>query len=321
MLLKHTQFDRDSTNSLKYTDILENKVSTLMNKGIHIKDIRIGAVENRKRGENDNIFTVPITVNVFSEWFQDYSVDLLKDINVFLTNYCWLTSNIAELPSIEIKVLLEGPYRVASGSMVTTLNPYIPLAQPYNVAPWNYTGTEFVASMPSNVTDWILVELRSGITGATKVATRAAFLLSSGAVVDIDGVSPIKFNIRSGDYYIVIRHRNHLAVMSANPVSITTDSTLYDFTTDSSKYYEGVYSIYFPDPAWVDLGDGKLCMVGGDCDASGGITGTDDMIMFNAQAQHLSGYIRADVNFDTIPSIVDQYIAFNNIWKITKVPD
>ena len=48
---------------------------------------------------------------------------------------------------------------------------YIPTTQPYNIAPWNYTGTESVTTIPnSNVIDWVLVELRE-TTGGPETAT------------------------------------------------------------------------------------------------------------------------------------------------------
>ena len=72
-----------------------------------------------------------------------------------------------------------------------------------------------------DIVDWVLVELRTGTAAGTKVATRAAFLKSDGTIVDTDGTSPVQFTgLSAGNYYIVIRHRNHLAIMSAisNPI-------------------------------------------------------------------------------------------------------
>ncbi len=40
-----------------------------------------------------------------------------------------------------------------------------------------------------------------------------------------------------GQYYIVVRHRNHLAIMSKLPVALSGSSTLYDFTTGLDKAY------------------------------------------------------------------------------------
>jgi hypothetical protein len=158
---------------------------------------------------------------------------------------------------VNIKVFLQGPF--AAGSMATTLrtNGLIPLAHPYGGAPWSYAGTEAVGAIPANVVDWILIELRTGTTGATKVATRAAFLKSDGTVVDLDGVSPVTFGgIVAGNYYIVVRHRNHLAVMSAASVPVSASSSLYDFTTAQTQAFgtsplallsAGVFGMYAGD--------------------------------------------------------------------------
>jgi hypothetical protein len=88
--------------------------------------------------------------------------------------------------------------------------------------------------------DWVLLELRSDSTGASKVATRAALLKSNGTVVDLDGTSPVQFpGLMPGSYYVVVRHRNHLAVMSASPVALTASSVPYDFTSGLNKFYGG----------------------------------------------------------------------------------
>jgi pimeloyl-ACP methyl ester carboxylesterase len=122
----------------------------------------------------------------------------------------------ADKIQLNVKAFLEGAY--SSTGMITELNTqdYIPLTQPYNKAPWNYTGNETVTSIPDEIVDWVLVELRSGIENSTKVATRAAFIKNDGWIVDTDGASPLSFyGISEGNYYIVVYHRNHLSIMSA----------------------------------------------------------------------------------------------------------
>ena len=103
-------------------------------------------------------------------------------------------------------------------SMTTNLNAlnYIPKKQPYNITPFNYSGTESVSAIPPNIVDWILIEIRKGIDGNTTIARRAAFLKNNGLVVDLDGNSPLRFDfLPEGAYYIVVKHRNHLSVMSS----------------------------------------------------------------------------------------------------------
>lgn len=142
--------------------------------------------------------------------------------------------------TVNTKVLLQGAYN-GTGSMNATLNTagYLPLVQPYSGAPWNYAGTESVASIPNvNVVDWVLVELRTGTASATMVARKAGFVLKSGAITGLDGVTAMTFpGMDLGNFYIVVRHRNHLPIMSAAAESLNSISLLYDFTTASNKAY------------------------------------------------------------------------------------
>ncbi|OJU47861.1 MAG: hypothetical protein BGN96_05740 [Bacteroidales bacterium 45-6] len=141
----------------------------------------------------------------------------------------------------KVKALLKGP--LSGTTMSTTLNTanLIPLTQPYSGAPWNYAGTstESVTAIPANVTDWVLVELRDATTPATVVATRAAFILSDGNIVDVDGVSPVEFtDIAAGNYHIAVKHRNHLAIRTATAQALggsASGATLYDFTTAQTQ--------------------------------------------------------------------------------------
>ncbi len=89
--------------------------------------------------------------------------------------------------SLHLKVFLGGPF---NGSVMNAdLNSILPLAQPYNVAPFNYSGTENVSSIPgTDVVDWLLIELRDAsspgaATSGTMLAQKAAFLKADGSVV------------------------------------------------------------------------------------------------------------------------------------------
>jgi hypothetical protein len=142
--------------------------------------------------------------------------------------------------TLDLTAILQGPYTgSAMGTSLRTLG-HLPAAQPYSGAPWSYAGTEYSAEPPLDAVDWVLVELRSGLTGSTKVASQAALLKSNGSIVAADGSPMLGFRgIESGSYNIVVRHRNHLAVMTAAPLAITTGTAQYDFTTALSKYYGG----------------------------------------------------------------------------------
>lgn len=133
------------------------------------------------------------------------------------------------MPTLDITALLEGPYDAGTNTMSTTVSGLasFPLTQPFNTAPYNYAGMEQISSVPSGVVDWVLVTLRKDLNPsspdpatAVDVASRAALLKTDGSIVDLNGSSSLGFSVEPGDYYIVVEHRNHLAIMSPNAVTI-----------------------------------------------------------------------------------------------------
>ncbi|MCU7614279.1 Ig-like domain-containing protein [Chryseobacterium sp. GMJ5] len=120
------------------------------------------------------------------------------------------------------------------------VNNLIPSTQPYNTAPFNYAGTETIATPATvladlgnnSIVDWVLVELRSAVDPTVIIATRAGLLQRDGDIVEVDGTSCLKFNIdANAPYYVAVRHRNHLGAMTATPVLFNTASTTADLTT------------------------------------------------------------------------------------------
>lgn len=225
----------------------------------------------------------------------------------------------ATVPSItaNIKVFIGGAYNGAGG-MVTTLNAdsLIPLNSDsaYSSVVYGYTPGIVSAIPNANIVDWVLLELRNAETtdSSTVVAKKAAFLLNNGLVVDLDGVSPVQFsNMSAGNYYIVVRHRNHLSIMSALPAALNSSSTLYDFTTGESQSY-GTGSVYL-------LGDNIYGMYEGDVNASGIITIAD--INPVVDVLNATNYTSADVNLSGIVTIADIMKLINNLNKTTNVPN
>jgi hypothetical protein len=148
-----------------------------------------------------------------------------------------------------------------SGVMNTMLSSAnrIPLTNPYNESPWNYSGSESVQTIPSGIVDWVLIELRRDTSAASAFSRRAAFIKNNGNIVDLDGTSLVSFpGVTSGNYYVIITHRNHISAMSANKISLSESSPLYDFTTSPSKAFGNDLA---------DLGNGKFGMYAGDGDA------------------------------------------------------
>lgn len=124
----------------------------------------------------------------------------------------------------------------------------IPLTQPYGGAEYPdfaYTGTETtttaaLSSTNNNaIVDWVLVEIRDSVNPVNILARKAALLQRDGDIVDVDGTSPLLFAGLSADhYYVAVRHRNHLGVMTQNAVALSLMSTTIDFTLASTPNYQ-----------------------------------------------------------------------------------
>jgi len=227
---------------------------------------------------------------------------------VRISGYGW--SEVREFMTIpltvSVKVFLQGPY-IGNNTMSTTLNSkgLIPLSQPYNNPPWNYNGAENVNQIPSGVVDWVLLKLKEN--DSTCIMTRAAFLKSNGNIVDLDGTSPITFSdVLPGDYYVAIKHRNHLSVISSGPVGLTNNTITYDFTTDSSKYYGGYFGSKLletnPTKVW-----GMIASDGN----SDGFVNAEDLNLTWRPENGFDQYLKGDYNLDGYVNAIDK----NLFWR------
>jgi hypothetical protein len=71
------------------------------------------------------------------------------------------------------------------------------------------------------IVDWVWLELRDAVTPTTIRAARPALLQRDGDVVELDGTRPVSMGYTNGSYYVVIRHRNHLGVMTASAQALS----------------------------------------------------------------------------------------------------
>jgi uncharacterized protein (TIGR02145 family) len=236
---------------------------------------------------------------------------LSKHVQPIVVAMLWASCMYAQSFTVDLKVFLEGPY---SGShMSTALNTgnYLPLAQPYNCAPWNYQGTEGVGAIPNpDVVDWVLAELRETAGDASMayeecaIARQAGFLLSDGHIVTLDGISPLQFNYPvSAKLYAVVYHRNHLAVLSGSELVNTTGNYSYDYTTGAGQAYGG-------SNAHKEIASGIWGMVSGDGDANGQVNNSDKNDVWKPQSGN-AGYQPGDFSMNGQVDNVDK----NDYWK------
>ncbi|RLD54717.1 MAG: hypothetical protein DRJ05_14150, partial [Bacteroidetes bacterium] len=221
----------------------------------------------------------------------------------------WNVEVIEHAIQLSLKVFLEGPF--AGTEMNSDLNSkgVIPLQQPYSGSPWDYAGTESVVSIPGiNNVDWVLVELRDAVdadsaNSGTMIAQKAAFVQKDGTVISIDGSSVLQFNtLVSQQLFVVVWHRDHLGIISANALVETSGVYEYDFTTSENQVLGG-------SAGYKEVATGIWGMVAGDSNADGTVDDLDKEQNWKTQAG-LMGYYSGDYGLDSEVSNEDK----NEIW-------
>ncbi len=228
------------------------------------------------------------------------------------------TTSLPASPFTEKKVaanvFLQGPYDANGDTMSTNLNPsggplQIPLTSPYAEDP------RTVASIPANVVDWVLIELRETDTGSA-VADTSAFLHKDGGLVADDGITKeviLKTTSTATDFFVVIKHRNHLSIMTSSTLSLSDIFSIpYDFTTAQSQAFGS-------NPMTL-LEAGVFGMYSGDGDGNGQVQNTDKNIVFNAEVG-TAGYKSADFNLNGQVENNDKNLHWRlNVGRGTQVP-
>jgi hypothetical protein len=166
---------------------------------------------------------------------------VISDANACIFNYTVTISQPDAVISINTKVLLGGPYNPSIGLMNDDLrnNGVIPIFSPYadvllvdsNV--FNSGGLSGTGLAEDDIVDWIWIELRDPNDNTNIIVGQSALLQRDGDLVDLDGTSVLSIGVTPGDYYVGIKHRNHLGVLSMTTVELThSPATIVDFTNN-----------------------------------------------------------------------------------------
>jgi len=226
-----------------------------------------------------------------------------KQVLLFVLTCIFIQTNYTQ--NLDLKVFLEGPYQ--STTMSTLLNSlgYIPLDQPYNTTPWDYDGIENLEEIPTvDVVDWILYELHdatdaNSINETTRIERKAALLNNDGQVTDLNGISlPAFSGTIVNDLYVIIRHRNHLDIISAFALQESGGTYSYDFSTGESQVLGHA-------KAHKDLGSGVWGMLAGDGNSDSQTNNPDKNDIWYSQ-QNSSGYLQGDYNMDGQANMTDK---------------
>jgi hypothetical protein len=180
-----------------------------------------------------------------------------------------------------------------------------PKIDPYSYHPldtvFKHVNNPIIAQVPTStlsvtgnnsIVDWVFLELRNGTSGSTSVAyTKSALLQKDGDIVGMNGTSPVIFdNTTPGNYYVTVRHRNHLGFRTANPIALSLTPTTLNFTNNS-------VSLYGATPLTA-LSPSLFAMNGGDANSDGSIDAFDT-IKWELQNGLFDEYTNnADYNLD-----------------------
>jgi hypothetical protein len=138
----------------------------------------------------------------------------------------------------------------------------IPLASPYPGLGFTALTTTVdiapaVLTVAGNdaIVDWVYVELRSATNSQQVEDSRSALIQRDGDIVEVDGVSPITFSrVSPGNYYVTIKHRNHLGVMTQVPIALSSTPAVVDFRSPTTPTFRNSVSVVDQAQVVVDQG-------------------------------------------------------------------
>jgi hypothetical protein len=144
--------------------------------------------------------------------------------------------------------------------------------------------------------------------------TIRAYLVDSVSCLRVDSargvIDSVTFSVNisfsianTGNYYLMVYHRNHLPVASRLKTTITRGSTVsYDFTNDSTKAYgNNMVRVSSSPVVWG--------LIPSDANQDGFTDATDQLIWIGQNG--LDGYLVADFNGDSFVDAIDQAIWIN----------
>jgi hypothetical protein len=213
--------------------------------------------------------------------------------------------------AVPIKAFLQGAYDNTTGLMTDTLRSknLIPLLQPYKS--FGYTqniqtnSTVLAVKNNNSPVDWVLVEFYDN--AHQLVMQQAALVQRDGDIANAnDNTVPLLINnLSEGSYFIKLKHRNHLAIETMQPVIVNDKGKLLDFTSANLTTHSA-HDRFINDSQ-------TLLMWAGDIDHSNNIIGSgpnNDVLnilgtivsnntnLLNLTNFIVSGYLDTDINLD-----------------------
>ncbi len=218
---------------------------------------------------------------------------------------------------LDIKVWLQGAYAGGTMSDLLLQQGLIPEIQPFDQQPWGYFGSDSITSgTNSEITDWILLELLDAsscesICPCSRFYRKAAFINSDGSLSGSAGTIRLVHEF-SDSLFIILRHRNHLDIISATAAKDSAGIFQYDFTTGPGQALGGIESQR-------ELSPGQWGMISGDINLNDSVSESDRISWQNFAGKNL--YHPADLDFNGQVDNRDKNLfLLTNFGRISKIP-
>jgi hypothetical protein len=206
-----------------------------------------------------------------------------------------LVNNLAMFTKYYFRVRSINPAGISSYSLVDSLNTlsldvhlYITAyLEGFYLGSSNMTASPFNADgvSPINIADTIVVELHEDLPPFT-------LAYSTKAILKTNGFSDVLFSgtgANGNNYYVVVRHRNSIAIWSAVPVAMSNAGVSYDFSSSQTQAAGDNLK---------DDGNGIFLIYSGDLNQDGSVDFNDYPFLDIGSSNGDLGYLATDLNGD-----------------------
>ncbi len=265
---------------------------------VYLNDCALLTSINIKNGKNTDISDFETTGS------PNLTCVVVDDATYSTTNWTSIDSQTkfnevtCNTVQVAIKVYLQGAFinpnsgeeslmrddlRIAGGVYGST-SPYSDSASISDAIKMDDAGT-------NSMVDWVCVELRDASDSSIIIAEKTGVLQRDGDIVNTtdNRISPLSFNVPSNNYYIVIKHRNHLGIMTASATSLSSSLTTLDLSSNSNLITGGSNAL-------INMGGGIFAIPSGDFDENGQVQNIDTNSVI--QLLGVSGYNKADLDMN-----------------------
>jgi hypothetical protein len=201
-------------------------------------------------------------------------------------NVAYTDGSVSGGIKLQLKVYLEGLYNSTAAQM--------------NKAK-DYVSGAVTDRFSGTVADQITVELHDAASYATTICTATNVDLNQDGTATT--MIPPEYH---GNYYITIKHRNHIETVSKLSVSFAVSNVIYDYTTSLTQAFGNNQ---------IQIG-GVYCLFAGDVNQDGYVNSSDRSSVNSKVIAIYQGYVADDVNADGSVNTADRSLVNSGVINI-----